>query len=58
MVNALNTRNAAKSIGGKISESNPVVITKIPQYNYCVMLRYVPWDIWLGNSRNHEYMGN
>jgi len=23
MVNALNTRNAAQSIGGKISESNP-----------------------------------
>jgi len=26
-----------------------------PPLHYFAMLRYVPWDNWLGKSRSHEY---
>jgi len=36
------------------AQSFHIRIVDYPTVHYSAMLRYVPWAIWLGKSRNHE----
>jgi len=47
--------NVARSIYTWFGKNTSGAIDAYPTIHYSAMLRYVPWAIWSGKSRNHEY---